>query len=210
MRISRRDVLEQGIAVAGLSAAPAIFNAKVSAAPVHGGQLIVGQSPDPVMLTSALTVAGPVQVVSGKIFDGLLSYDDKLNPRPQLAQSWSVSPDGLTYTFKLRPGVTWHDGKPFTSADVAFSVLEIWKKFHSRGRATFANVTNADTPDPLTVIWHLSKPAPYILSALASVESQVLPKHLYEGTDILTNPHNVAPIGTGPFRFQEWKRGQYI
>ena len=102
MRISRRDVLEQGIAVAGLSAAPAIFSAKVSAAPVRGGQLIVGQSPDPVMLTSALTVAGPVQVVSGKIFDGLLSYDDKLNPRPQLAQSWSVSPDGLSITFILR------------------------------------------------------------------------------------------------------------
>jgi peptide/nickel transport system substrate-binding protein len=210
MRISRRDVLEQGIVAAGLSAAPAIFSGKALAAPVRGGQLIVGQSPDPVMLTSALTVAGPVQVVSGKIFDGLLSYDDKLNPRPQLAQSWSVSSDGLTYTFKLRPGVTWHDGKPFTSADVAFSVLEIWKKFHSRGRATFANVTAVETPDPMTAIWRLSKPAPYILSALASVESQVLPKHLYEGTDVLTNPHNVAPVGTGPFKFQEWKRGQYL
>ncbi len=162
------------------------------------------------MLTSALTVAGPVQVVSGKIFDGLLSYDDRLNPRPQLAVAWSVSPDGLVYTFKLRPSVTWHDGKPFTSEDVAYSVLEIWKKFHSRGRATFANVTAVDTPDPLTAIWRLSKPAPYIISALASVESQILPKHLYAGTDILTNPHNVAPVGTGPFRFVEWKRGQYI
>ncbi len=106
--------------------------------------------------------------------------------------------------------MTWHDGKPFTSADVAFSVLEIWKKYHSRGRSTFANVVAADTPDPLTVVWRLSRPAPYIISALASIESQILPRHLYAGTDILTNPHNVAPVGTGPFRFVEWKRGQYV
>jgi peptide/nickel transport system substrate-binding protein len=211
MWISRRKALEQGVAAGGLSLLPAIWpNESLAAGPARGGQLIIGQSPEPTLLTSAITVAGPTQVVSGKIFDGLLSYDNNLNPRPQLAQSWTVSPDGLTYTFKLRPGVTWHDGKPFTSADVAFSVLEVWKKYHSRGRATFANVVAVDTPDALTAIWHLSKPAPYILSALASIESQILPKHLYAGTDILTNPHNVAPIGTGPFRFAEWKRGQYI
>lgn len=206
MRISRRKVLEQGCGAAGAALLPGGGHA----APVRGGQLIVGVSPEPPLLTSAITVAGPVQVISGKIFDGLLSYDDRLNPRPQLAQSWTVSRDGLTYTFRLRPGVTWHDGKPFTSADVAYSVLEIWKKYHSRGRATFANVTAVDTPDPLTVIWRLSRPAPYILSALASIESQILPKHLYAGRDVLTNPHNVAPVGTGPFRFAEWKRGQYI
>jgi peptide/nickel transport system substrate-binding protein len=203
MRFSRRYMMELGLAASLLpGAAPA--------AQARGGQLIVGQAPEPPLLTSAITVAGPTQVVSGKIFDGLLTYDDKLNPRPQLALSWSVSPDGLTYIFKLRPGVTWHDGKPFTSADVAYSVLEIWKKYHSRGRATFANVVAVESPDPLTVVWKLSKPAPYIISALASVESQILPKHLYAGTDILTNPRNVAPIGTGPFKFVEWKRGQYI
>ena len=206
MSISRRDMMGQGLAVAGAAAWPG----PAWAAPVRGGQLIVGQSPEPPVLTNAITVAGPTQVVSGKIFDGLLTYDDNLNPRPQLAQSWTVSADGLTYIFKLRPGVTWHDGTPFTSQDVAYSVLEIWKKYHSRGRATFANVVEVRTPDPLTAVWKLSKPAPYILSALASVESQVLPKHLYAGKDVLTNPHNVAPIGTGPFRFVEWKRGQYI
>ncbi|MBW8852934.1 MAG: ABC transporter substrate-binding protein, partial [Bradyrhizobium sp.] len=210
MWISRRKVLEQSAAIAGLSLIPVVLPRESLAAPARGGQLIVGQSPEPTLLTSAITVAGPTQVVSGKIFDGLLSYDNNLNPRPQLAQSWTISADGLAYTFKLRPGVTWHDGKPFTSADVAFSVLDVWKKYHSRGRATFANVTAVDTPDPLTAIWRLSKPAPYILSALASIESQILPKHLYAGTDILTNPHNVAPVGTGPFRFAEWKRGQYI
>jgi peptide/nickel transport system substrate-binding protein len=172
--------------------------------------LIVALSPEPPMLTSALTVAGPVQVVSGKIFDGLVEYDLDLNPKPRLAKSWSISADGLSITFTLQPGVKWHDGQPFTSDDVAFSVLEVWKKYHSRGRSTFANVVSAETPDPLTVVWKLSQPAPYILNALSSIESQVLPKHIYAGTDILTNPHNIAPVGTGPFRFTKWERGAYV
>ncbi len=104
----------------------------------------------------------------------------------------------------------WHDGKPFTSADVAFSVLNIWKTYHSRGRSTFANVVAVDTPDPLTATFRLSGPAPYILSALGSPESQVIPKHLYDSGDVLTNPRNIAPVGTGPFRFVAWKRGEYV
>jgi peptide/nickel transport system substrate-binding protein len=180
------------------------------AAPARGGRLVVAIDSEPPVLTSALTTAGPAQYISGKIFDGLLRYDNHFTPQPQLAQSWSVSPDGLSLTFRLRPGVLWHDGKPFTSADVGFSVLNIWKKYHSRGRSTFANVVAVDTPDALTSVWHLSGPAPYILSALGSPESQILPKHLYDSGDVLTNPHNTAPVGTGPFRFKEWKRGEYV
>ncbi len=82
-------------------------------------------------------------------------------------------------------------------------MLEVWKKYHSRGRSTFANVTAVDTPDPLTAIFRLSKPAPYILSAMSSLESQVVPRHIYAGSDILTNRANAAPVGTGPFRFVE-------
>jgi peptide/nickel transport system substrate-binding protein len=204
MTLSRRDLVGTGVAV--------LLPARSFAAetPVRGGQLIMGQYPEPPLLTGALTTAGATQLVSAKIFDGLLTYDFDMTPRPRLAVAWSAAPDGLATTFKLRPGVTWHDGKPFTSADVAFSVLEVWKKFHSRGRSTFANVTAVDTPDPLTATLRLSRPAPYILSALSSLESQVVPKHIYAGTDILTNHANTAPVGTGPFRFVEWKRGQYI
>ncbi len=104
MRISRRDILERGAAAAGVSALPLLWPGKGAAAPVRGGQLIVGQSAEPVMLTSALTVAGPVQVVSGKIFDGLLSYDDKLNPRPQLAQSWNRQPRRPDLYLQAAPG----------------------------------------------------------------------------------------------------------
>jgi peptide/nickel transport system substrate-binding protein len=206
MMPSRRQILEQGLAAAALP----IAGGAHAAAPRHGGRLTIGVVSEPSVLTSALTTAGPTQYVSGKIFDGLVSYDENFKPQPQLAKSWQTSADGRTILFKLQPGVRWHDGKPFTSSDVAFSVLNVWKKFHARGRSTFADVVGAETPDPLTVVWHLSKPAPAIFSALNSAESQIVPRHLYEGRDILTNPHNIAPVGTGPFRFVRWQRGSYI
>jgi peptide/nickel transport system substrate-binding protein len=170
----------------------------------------MGITQEPTQLASASTTAGPTQQVSTKIFDGLVYYDLNSRPQPQLATSWNVSEDGLRITFRLRPGVHWHDGHPFTSEDIAFSVLEVWKKYHSRGRSTYANVTTVETPDPLTAVLVLSRPAPYILSALASSESQPLPKHLYAGTDPLSNPRNLAPVGTGPFRFVSWQRGSHI
>jgi peptide/nickel transport system substrate-binding protein len=106
--------------------------------------------------------------------------------------------------------VTWHDGKPFTSADVKFSLEEIWKKLHPRGRVTFGKVTAVDTPDASTVVVRLSEPTPMMLAAFSSYESQVLPKHVYEGKDFTTHPALNAPIGTGPFVFKEWKKGDFI
>src|SRR5262249_4359728 len=78
--------------------------------------------PEPPGLMLAMIQNGPTQMVSGNIFEGLLRYSPKLEPLPGLAESWTVSPDAKVYTFKLKPGVTWHDGKPFTSADVLFSI----------------------------------------------------------------------------------------
>ncbi|WP_206614161.1 ABC transporter substrate-binding protein [Paenirhodobacter populi] len=139
-----------------------------------------------------------------------MTYDADFNPQPQLAESWEVSDDQLTLTFHLRDGVRWHDGTPFTSADVQYSATEAWKKLHSRGRITFANLESVETPDPLTVVFRLSKPSPILLSALGAAESLILPRHLYEGTDIKDNPHNLAPVGTGAFKVAEWKRGEHI
>jgi peptide/nickel transport system substrate-binding protein len=180
-------------------------------APVRGGTLVIGPGPElTTPLTSAVTTAGLAQLVSGKVFDGLMTYDEQLRPVPQLATSWTQSRDGRTLTFRLRPGVTWHDGHPFGSADVAFSV-EVWRKHHSRGRSTFAFVDAVDTPDARTVVFRLSQPCPYLMTVLMSpVEAQVIPKHVYGGGDILANPAVNAPIGTGPFRFVRWDRGSQI
>ena len=79
----------------------------------------------------------PTQMVAGNIYEGLLRYSPKLDPLPGLAESWTVSEDGKIYTFKLVKGATWHDGKPFTSADVLFSI-EFLKQTHARARQSGA------------------------------------------------------------------------
>ncbi|MDR9754407.1 ABC transporter substrate-binding protein [Pseudomonas sp. SZMC_28357] len=205
--VTRRTFIGYSLAS---TAAVGLLGQRLSFAESAGGTLIIAQNPEPTVLTTGLTTAPATQLISPKIFDGLLYLSPSNGPQPQLAESWSFSPDGLQVTFKLRPGVLWHDGQPFTSADVAFSVMEIWKKYSSRGRSAFPNVQSVDTPDPLTAVWNLSRPTPYLLSALNARDSQVLPKHLYAGTDILNNPANTAPIGTGPFRVKEWVRGNYL
>ncbi|HEY4134122.1 MAG TPA: ABC transporter substrate-binding protein [Alphaproteobacteria bacterium] len=193
--------------VAGLAAAgPAAAQGQ----PVRGGTLSMILNPEPAVLVSGVNSSSPVAAVSPKMFEGLVTYDPKFKMLPQLAVSWNQSADGKTITFKLRPGVKWHDGKPFTSADVQFSFMEILKKYHSRGTATFQHLVAVETPDDLTAVFKLDEPSPYIMRALAGVEAPIMPKHIYEGSDPLKNPANLKPIGTGPFKFKEWERGNYI
>jgi peptide/nickel transport system substrate-binding protein len=166
----------------------------------RGGTLVIAEFPEPTLLTSALIAAAATNNISPKMFDGLVTYDlDTLEPKPQLAESWEISPDGLTLTFKLRDGVKWHDGQPFSSADVAFTIQEILLKYNSRGKAIYGNVTDVETPDALTVVLRLSKPAPYIMAGLSGWITQILPKHVYEGTEALTNPANTKPSGATIF-----------
>ena len=178
-------------------------------APRSGGVLTAIHWPEPTVLNSAVNSGFAAAFISTKIFEGLVEYDRSGHPVPQLAQSWSTSPDGLSVTFNLRPGVKWHDGVDFTSDDVKFSI-DVWKRYHSRGRLIYANVVHVDTPDPLTVVLHLSAPAPALMASLNSFTSPVMSRHAYAGTDIPTSPANQAPIGTGPWVFREWQRGSYI
>ncbi|MDB5817075.1 MAG: hypothetical protein JWQ11_715 [Rhizobacter sp.] len=205
--ISRRNLMIAGSALAmgvGLAA-----QQQAQAAGAKGGVLRI-VTPEPVMLTGAFNSSGQVYLISGKMFDGLVTYDFDFKPKPQLAESWVLSADGLTLSFKLRGDVKWHDGKPFTSADLAYSAMNVWKVAHPRGRSVYANLEKVDTPDATTAIMRFSKPAPYVMNALAGIESQILPRHLYEGKDLTTNPLNNAPVGNGPFKFVEWQRGQYV
>ena len=164
---------------------------------------------EPALFVPLTTSAGGSSDLGPKVVEGLLTYDYDLNPKPLLATAWSVSEDGLRYRFDLRQGVKWHDGKDFTSADVAFSILAL-KQYHPRGGSTFANVERVETPDTHTAILVLSKPAPYLLTALAAAESPIVPKHLYDGADVQTSRYNSAPVGTGPFVFKEWVRGSHV
>ena len=126
-----------------------------------------------------------------------------------LAEKWEMAPDGLSLTLHLVKGAKFHDGTPITSEDVAFSIMAI--KANHPFKAMYAPVSGVDTPDPYTAVIRLSKPHPAILLCMSPVLCPIMPKHVY-GTDpnIRQNPANKAPIGSGPFKFVEWKPGDYI
>lgn len=203
---TRRRLLQGSVAIVGLTLGGLPLRA---APPKSGGTATLVLASEPPVLTTIAHTAYNSVYVSPKVTEGLLTYDFDLNPRPLLAKEWTVGADGLRYTFKLREGVKWHDGKAFTSADVAYSIKTI-KEIHPRGRNTFLNLTEVETPDDLTAVFVLSKPAPYLITALASAETPIVPKHLYDGTKAAENPVNLAPVGTGPFRFKEWVRGSHL
>lgn len=192
------------LGVLALASSSAAYAAK------SGGTLVMLVQPEPPSLASYLSTSGPIGLMAPKVYDGLLDYDKDLKAVPSLAESWNVSDDGKTVTFNLRKGVKWHDGADFTSADVQFTVMEVLKKVHPRGPNSFKEVMSIDTPDAHTAIFNLENPAPYMMRALGSYESPMVPKHLLEGQDLRSADIANKPVGTGPFTFVEWKKGQYI
>jgi peptide/nickel transport system substrate-binding protein len=183
----------------------------------RGGTLTFTFQPEPSALSTLATTATPTALVSTKIFESLVEYKGaELTPLPGLAESWTSSADGKTHTFKLRGDVKWHDGKPFTSADVKFSVEKLVRPFHSRGKIYFAEVASIDTPDARTVVFKLNKPVPYFLKAFQPTETPMLPQHILGSVD-LSDAKNLRqhefmqkPIGTGPFMLKEWKKGSHV
>lgn len=192
-------------------AGPAMAQEAAAAEVTPGGALNMIVQPEPPMLVVGLNTQGPTLYVAGQIYQSLLTYDASLKPLPQLAKSWEVSEDGLTYTFSLQDGVKWHDGKPFTSADVVFAATEFLVDAHPRWRLiSEAYVESVTAPDDLTVVFKMKKPFSAFLYGFELSSFPIMPKHIYQGTDYRTNPANSTPIGTGPFKFKEWQRGSFI
>jgi peptide/nickel transport system substrate-binding protein len=180
--------------------------------PVKGGTLVVALDADPGTLNGGINTGLETTTVSPQMLSVLLRMDNNRKLIPELADSWSMAADGLTYTFKLHPNVKWHDGQPFTSEDVKFSLLEIDRKFNTVAVGGLAAIDTIDTPDTNTVVLHLKYAFPPLLEGvLAGANTAViLPKHLYDTGDPLANPYNLKPVGTGPFKFVEWVKGDRI
>ena len=197
-----------GRVVAALLAV-AFLGTAAHADPKQGGVLNSTLWPEPPGIVIGIHLNAPTLLPSSKIFEGLLTYDFQLAPQPMLAESWEVSPDGLTYTFKLRQNVKWHDGEDFTADDVVFSLTKFIPEVHPRSRPTFerAEVT---APDPYTVVVKLKEPYGPLIRSFDVISAPIVAKHIYDGSPIRENPSNRAPIGTGPFKFAEWRSGEYI
>lgn len=152
------------------------------------------------------------------VVEGLVTTDEKMQVVPLLATEVPtpenggvvMRPDGgMDVTWKLRPGVRWHDGVPFTSADVQFTVDAINSpQYNPESTDGFDRITSVDTPDSLTAVVHYREPyAPYEIQFIRGA----LPKHLLKGKDIDTaSEYNRKPLGTGPYSVTEWKSGEYI
>jgi peptide/nickel transport system substrate-binding protein len=166
---------------------------------------------DPRHLVPSITTDGMTMLAGGNIFDGLLDYTFSLEPRPRLAESWDISTDGLTYTFHLVRNALWHDNVTFTSADVKFTYEEALAKYHPRASVALKKcLDKIETPDAYTVIFKLKFPYAPFIYLHSTTEGAILPKHLLEGRNLLNDSYISAPIGTGPFIFVEWVKGDHI
>ena len=177
--------------------------------PKRGGTLVIGMTATPRHLNPAVQSGFATAIPGTQIFATPLRFDANWNPQPYLAESWKVSDDGLSVTLNLRKNARFHDGKPITSEDVAFSIDTI-KKNHPF-KTMFAAVEKVDTPDPHTAVLRLSQPHPAILLAMSSALCVIIPKHVYgDGQDQKKHPMNLKPVGSGPFKFVEYVKGQHI
>jgi peptide/nickel transport system substrate-binding protein len=143
-----------------------------------------------------------------KVFSGLLKSDENLKMAPDLAESWEVSPDGKTYTFHLREGVKWHDGSDFTAEDVKFTYdllrNQEWVSVFSTS-SEYEVIDNVETIDDHTVKFSLSEG---LVPFQERFTLPILPKHLLEGQDLAKTDFWQSPVGTGPYRFVEWTKGE--
>lgn len=178
--------------------------------------LVVGYDREPDTMNRYATHI--LEDIQSCVVEGLVVNDEQMNIVPLLAAEIPTIDNGgvvlrddggMDVTWKLRPGVRWHDGVPHTSADVQFTVSAInkgdWKPESVDG---FDRIASVDTPDSLTAVVHYREVyAPYQMQFARGT----LPRHVLEGRDINTaNDYNRAPLGTGPYRVAEWKTGEYV
>ena len=203
--LNRRSFLGAGLAGIAFS------GGWISFARAEPGTTLVGVlEEDPPVMNPAITAVVSSYASGSPVYDALTEIHPDGSIHPELAEKWEISPDGLTYVFHLRRGVLWHDGAPFSSADVKFSIENANGKLHPWGRGAFKSVSSVEAPDAATVVLKLKQPQASLISGTDSACGAILPKHIWEKETIATSPFNHKPIGTGPYKFKEYVRGEAI
>ena len=180
--------------------------------PAYGDTFIEASIGDISGLIPSLTSDVSSHEVGSLIYEGLVRYDKDLTIVPAMAESWTFTPDCLDLTFRLRKDVKWHDGHPFTADDVVFTYKAmINPKTPAPFKEGYLLVKDVQAPDPYTVRITYEKP---YARALATWSDYMLPKHLLEpyvaSGKLRESPQNRHPVGTGPYRFQEWRTGDRV
>lgn len=172
-----------------------------------GGVLNLAVAAQPPVMDPMMTTATGAIEIARNIFETLVTVDEDYQPTLMLAESLDISEDGLTYTFKLREGITFHNGQEMTSEDVVAS-MDRWKEISS-GAVTYLEGITFEAEDTYTVVLTVPKATTDVLNILASSGqfAAVMPKEVIESAEV----EGVTElIGTGPFKFEEWIQDQYI
>jgi peptide/nickel transport system substrate-binding protein len=178
----------------------------------YGDTFVEASIGDISALIPNITTDAPSHDVGGMIYDQLIRPDKNITWMPAMAESWQFSPDCMSLTFKLRKDVKWHDGHPFTADDVVFTWQALVNpKTPAPFKEKFLQIKAVEVLDPYTV--RVSYPQPYG-RALESWDEYILPKHLLaayvEDGKLRESPQNRHPIGTGAYRFKEWRSGEKV
>lgn len=170
-------------------------------------ELTMAAAAQPETLDPQLTAATSSFQTTKSLYDTLVEVDPAGEIVPGLAESWEVAEDGLSITFRLRGGVSFHDGTAFDSADVAATLARLQDEATASPKASeFASIVAVETPDAQTAVLRLSDPSPALLASLASGWGAMLPSEkIAEGYDF-----GNVPVGTGPFTLAEWVRDSYL
>ncbi len=196
--MSRRTMLMGTAALIGMRGA-------AFAQPVDGGDLVIGQASSPDFLDAMVSTAQSSRNINLQIYEMLVSRDEHINPKPDIADSWTESDDGLTYTFKLRPDVRFHNGKAMTADDVKASI-ERYARIGT-DRVSLQKMTSAEATDPSTVTVKLSERLPSFIEQISSPRAPLV---VIPAEDKDKGKGETSKIGTGPYQFVEWVQDSHV
>ncbi|QFU16967.1 ABC transporter substrate-binding protein [Microvirga thermotolerans] len=186
-------------------AAALIVSASVIPAYAAKTSLVIGMPIEPPGLDP--TIAAPVairEVTWANLYEGLVRIDRDGKVQPLLAKSWEIAPDGKTYTFRLQEGVKFHDGTTFDSADVKFAFDRARAPNSTNAqKQIFAPIESIETPDPATVVIKLKETSGNFLYYLGWGDAVIVAPETAEN-------NKATPVGTGPFKFKSWTRGDRV
>jgi peptide/nickel transport system substrate-binding protein len=216
-RLSRRWLtLGAGAALAVLSATTslaqdAMIYGKSDPAAKSGGRLTIGSLTEPPALDPYHQGADARIRVTVLAYQGLFYEDASGQPIPLLAESYTMSPDGLSYTFKLRRGVKFHTGQTMTAADVKYSYDYLRdSKNGSPGAGDFSTVESIEAPDESTVVFRLSRPNGLLPITLTHRYGGVIPKDYFASGPEARTKLNEVSVGTGPFKLKQFRQNSVL